>query len=87
MREEWMKNWFTIGEIIDKNTKKRCETLGYRIGRKCYIWNDGFQVEKSLLVNYEDDVYFFTTPIEDFYQDDYGVWVITKNREYRFDNI
>lgn len=30
---------------------------------------------------------FGTTPIQDFFQDDGGLYVLTKNREYRFDNI
>lgn len=81
---------YIIGEVLDVSTRTRSSKFGYRIGRKCKIKNDEWnqwKIGNSLVVEYPDDKYFTTSPMEDFEETDYGVWVTTKNRIYRFDRI
>lgn len=84
---DWTKNYFLIGEVLDRDTDQRSENFGYRVGRQCYIHSYDMEVGKPLIVYYESDRYFVTTPIQDFFQDDGGLCFLTRNREYRFDNI
>lgn len=83
---DWTRNDFTIGEVLDRNTQSRSDKWGYRVGRKCFIHNCDIQVGKPLKVQYDDGRYFTTSPVVEINQDCGGVWIITQNTEYRFDN-
>ena len=79
-------NKFFIGEILDKETNDRSEKFGYRVGRECFI--TVLEKGSPLVVEYTDnDRMFFTSVVEDIEETDYGIWVTTKNRVYRFDDL
>lgn len=77
------KTKFIIGEVLDNDTQKRSEEYAYRIGRECYL----VQMEegKNMIVEYWDGRILTTTNVKDVEQTDYGFWVKTMNRTYRFD--
>ena len=76
---------YVIAEVLDRKTKKRSEEFGYRVGRECYIKN--LEVGTLMWVKYEDGRMFRTSIVEDFIECEYGIWVTTGNREYRFDDV
>lgn len=79
------KRKFVIGEILDNDTDKRSELFGYRVGRTCYI-DDAYVTEGvPLYVQYEDGRGFRTSRVVKVDESDYGVWIETMNRSYRFD--
>ena len=79
-------NKFFIGEILDKETNDRSERFGYRVGRECFI--TVLEKGSPLVAEYTDnDRMFFTSVVEDIEETDYGIWVTTKNRVYRFDDV
>ena len=78
-------NKYLIGEVLDRETNKRSGKFGYRVGRECCI----LALEKGelLVAEYEDGRMFFTSPVADIEETDYGIWVTTQNRIYRFDDM
>ena len=81
---------YIIGEVLDKDTRQRSKEFGYRVGWECTLFNDRENLWKegcSLIIEYPDGRCCRTSSIEDFEQTDYGMWVTTKNRIYRFDYI
>ena len=79
----WIK--YIIGEVLDKETNKRSEKYGYRVGRECFIT---VLEEGSIMIGeYEDGRMFYTSVVEDIEETDYGIWVTTENRVYRFDDV
>lgn len=78
------KTKYIIGEVLDNDTQIRSKELGYIVGRECYI----VLLEKGecMLLEYTDNRGAFkSTTVEYIDQTDYGFWVNTKNRTYRFD--
>ena len=77
------KRKYIIGEVLDNDTQERSEEYSYRIGRECYL----IQIEegKSLIVEYSNGRRLTTSCVIDIDQTDYGFWVVTRNRTYRFD--
>lgn len=77
------KRKYIIGEVLDNDTQNRSEEYAYRIGRECYL----IQMEEgeSLIAEYSDGRRLTTSYVKDIEQTDYGFWVITSNRTYRFD--
>lgn len=76
-----------ISEVLDNSTGKRSERFGYRVGRECCTAKPYIEEGVPLIVNYFNNRGFMTTPVLDVEEDDYGFWVKTKNRNYRFDYI
>lgn len=79
----WKK--YVIGEVLDKETNNRSEKFGYRVGRECFI--PVLENGASMVVEYEDGRMFFTSIVEEISECEYGIWVTTKNRVYRFDDV
>lgn len=81
---ERYKTKYIIGEVLDNGTQERSKEWGYRVGRECYIVL--MEKGKCLLVEYPNGKGTFKTSIvEEVEQTDYGFWVKTINRTYRFD--
>ena len=79
-------NKYLIGEILDRETGNRSEKFGYRVGRECYI--TVLEVGLPMFVEYvNNDKVFYTSVVEQIDENEYGIWVTTKNRDYRFDNM
>lgn len=81
---------YIIGEVLDKDTKQRSLDFGYRVGKKCTLYNDreNLWIESfPLIIEYINGGRCYTANIEDFEQTDYGVWVTTKDSIYRFDYV
>lgn len=77
------KTKYIIGEILDNDTQKRSEKWGYRVGRECYLvlLKEGYR----MIVEYPNGGTFETSTVQEVDQTDYGFWVKTMNRTYRFD--
>ena len=77
---------YIIGEVLDNDTQKRSKQWGYRVGRECYIVlaEEG----KSMIIEYTNDKgTFITSTVKEVSRTNYGVWVTTNNRIYRFDTV
>lgn len=82
-----MRETAYIGEILDISTGKRNEQFAYRVGRECVL-DFNFIVEgRPMVVFYPNGSYFSTSIVQEVEQTDYGYWIITMNRKYRFDRI
>lgn len=57
--------------------------MGYRVGRECFI--KLMEEGKSLIIEYPTGGVFRTSIVKEVEQTDYGFWVTTNNRTYRFD--
>lgn len=78
---------YVIGEILDKDTNERSKLFGYRVGRTCYI-DDAYVVEGlPLYVQYENGSGWRSSTVVSIDETDYGVWIETLNRLYRFDDF
>lgn len=80
------KRKYVIGEILDKITNERSAKFGYRVGRTCYIDDEYVEEGFPLIVEYDEMRYFRTSTIVSIDETDYGVWIETLNRKYRFDD-
>ncbi|MGL5328359.1 MAG: hypothetical protein ACRDD7_03750 [Peptostreptococcaceae bacterium] len=77
------KTKYIIGEVLDNDTQKRSKEWGYRVGRECYVVLA--QVGYCLIVEYPDGNIFRTSTVKKVEETDYGLWIETNNRTYRFD--
>lgn len=75
---------FIIAEVLNKNTNKRDEDFGYRVGRECSIDLLFINIGNSLTVYYPNNKYFITSKIDKIEEDKYGFTITTQNRIYRF---
>lgn len=77
------KTKYIIGEVLDNDTQERSVEWGYRVGRQCYIVL--IQEGRCMIVEYPNGKMFRTSMVKEVEQTDYGFWVETNNRTYRFD--
>ena len=77
------KTKYIIGEVLDNDTQERSKEWGYRVGRECYLVL--FEEGKCMIVEYTNGRHFRTSLVQEVEQTDYGFWVTTLNRTYRFD--
>ena len=80
---DWRK--YIIGEVLDRTTGKRSKKFEHIVGMECFIpvLEDGL----SMVVKCKDGNVLRTTPVEDICECEYGIWVTTRNIDYRFDDV
>lgn len=76
---------YVIGEVIDRATEQQSEKLEHIVGMECFI--SVLEEGSSMIVQCKDGNVLHTSPVEDICECEYGVWVTTRNRDYRFDDV
>ena len=76
---------YVIGEVVDRATGQRSEKFGHIIGMECFI--SVLEEDSPMVVKCKDGNVLRTSPVEDICECEYGVWVTTRNRDYRFDDV
>lgn len=77
-------NRFIIGELLDNDTRERSIELGYAVGRMCDIVQ--LEIGESMVIQYPIGTWFYSDIVKEIDETDYGVWVKTEKRTYRFDD-
>ena len=75
---------YVIGEVIDRATGQRSEKFEHVVGMECFI---SVLEDSSMIVQCKDGIVLSTIPVEDISECEYGIWVTTRNTEYRFDDV
>lgn len=76
---------YVIGEVVDRTIGKRSEKFRHMVGMECFI--SVLEEGSSMVVQYKDGILLSTSPVEDICECEYGIWVTTRNTEYRFDDV
>ena len=76
---------YVIGEVIDRATEQQSEKLEHIVGMECFI--SVLEEGSSMIVQCKDGIVLSTIPVEDISECEYGIWVTTRNTEYRFDDV
>lgn len=78
---------YVIGAIYEKDGETPKESHQFRVGRTGKI--DWLHKGQFMFFNYDFDTSksLKTSPVEDYAEDDNGIWVYTEDSIYRFDSI
>ena len=76
---------FILIKVLDRETGNVNENFGDITDRECCI--SELEIGMPMIVKFsKNTLTIYTSIVEDFYEDEYGIWVITEGKEYRFND-
>lgn len=72
-----------VGAIFYNQTKQTCDE--YMIQKQFEILE--LEINEPMVIRFVDGYTFTTSTVVDIDETDYGIWVMTTDKTYRFDDI